>query len=206
MSDSGPSPPISATVNRPPYSSASARMRSRNGIISGCDLLCRACWKSEGRRHCRPLGSAGGLSRSWRSCIARLMASRRKPSTPRSNQNRMHWNSASCTAGLCTFKSGCSGRKLCMKYWQRRASQVHAEPPNSDCQLFGGVPSARASAHTYQSLRGLPRLVRLCWNQGCWSEVCESTWSMTTRRPSSCARASSRSKSARVPKIGSTSQ
>ena len=41
---------------------------------------------------------------------------------------------------------------------------------------------------------------------GCWSELCEYTWSTTTFRPSACARSTSARKSASVPNIGSTSR
>jgi hypothetical protein len=37
---------------------------------------------------------------------------------------------------------------------RRRASQVQAGPPKTDCQLLGGVPSGSGSAQTYQSASG----------------------------------------------------
>ena len=43
------------------------------------------------------------------------------------------------------------------------------------------------------------------WNQACWSEKWFGTTSIVTRMPRSWAAASSASKSASVPKIGSTS-
>lgn len=88
----------------------------------------------------------------------------------------------------------------------RVVSHCQALPPKIESQLLGGVPSNLASAHTYQSAFGLLALLRLSLNQGCWSEVWESTWSIITRRPSSCARATSARKSSRVPNIGSTSR
>ena len=39
--------------------------------------------------------------------------------------------------------------------------------PNTDGQLFGGVPSALGSAQTYQSARELLRFWRLVRNQSC---------------------------------------
>jgi hypothetical protein len=74
-----------------------------------------------------------------------------------------------------------------------------------DSQLFGGVPSGFGSAQTYQSARAFVRFGGFP-NQGCWSEVCDSTRSIITRRPSWCAVSTRASKSASVPNIGSTSQ
>ena len=88
----------------------------------------------------------------------------------------------------------------------RRVFHSHAGPPNIAGQLVGGVPSSRGSAQTYQSALGLSAEEADSTNHGWRSEVCDSTWSMTTFNPSSCARATSPSKSASVPKIGSTSR
>ena len=67
-------------------------------------------------------------------------------------------------------------------------------------QLFGGEPSGLGSRQTYQSRYGLSRLERDSWNQGCWSELWFGTRSRITRMPRAWASATSRSKSARVPK------
>ena len=53
--------------------------------------------------------SPAGSSRSSRSFIARSIASRRKPSTPRSRQKRTTPATASRTSGLRQSRSGCSG-------------------------------------------------------------------------------------------------
>ena len=53
----------------------------------------------------RPAG--GGSSRSWGSSKSVVMASRRKPATPRSSQKRMASNMAFSTAGLRQLRSGC---------------------------------------------------------------------------------------------------
>src|SRR3546814_18756068 len=57
-------------------------------------------------------GGAGGLSRSSGSCIEKLIASMRNPSTPRSSQKRTTPSSASCTSRLWTLSCGCEPRKL----------------------------------------------------------------------------------------------
>ena len=44
---------------------------------------------------------------------------------------------------------------------------------------------SHSSAQTYQSALGLSRLDRLSLKKGCWSDECDSTWSMITLRPSS---------------------
>src|SRR5690606_36365368 len=99
----------------------------------------------------------GGLSRSCWSWKQKLMASRRKPSTPRSSQNFTSVSTCSWTSGLWYFGSGWLVRKLCWYYCLRRLSQAEAERPNTDSQLLGGVPSGLGSAQTYQSARALVR-------------------------------------------------
>jgi len=86
------------------------------------------------------------------------------------------------------------------------ASKVQAGPPNSLSQLLGGPPSPRGSRQTYQSRFALLRDERLSTNHGCWSEVWFGTKSRMMRRPLPCAAATSRSKSASDPKIGSIAQ
>ena len=66
--------------------------------------------------------------------------------------------------------------------------------------------SRLGSAQTNQSAFGLLRSLRDSTNQGCRSDVCDSTRSIITRRPRPCAFATTASKSAKVPNIGSTSQ
>ena len=133
----------------------------------------------------------------------------RKPSTPRSSQNRRVSSIASTTSGLRQLRSGCSLRKLWRYHCWRVSSHVHAGPPvKAATQLFGGFvgSSGSGSLHQYQSAFGLSRDERDSTNQGCWSLVWLGTQSIITLRSRSWASASIRSKSARSPKSGSTSQ
>ena len=109
------------------------------------------------------------LSRSSGSLAMRAIASRRKPSTPRSSQKRSTSCIAASTSGLSQSRSGCSGMNECRYYWPVRASSVQAGPTasNSDRQSFGGPPSGAPSRHTYQSRFGLSRLERESANHGC---------------------------------------
>src|SRR4249919_4379305 len=202
---------ISPSEVAPGYWLSRARRSSRKRRFSGCVLLYQWYWYAYGLsalkpRPVRSSAGLGGLSRSFASWKQKLMASRRKPSTPRSSQNLTLSSVAACTAGLWKFRSGCEARKLCRKYCSRRGSQRQATPPKIDNQLLGGVPSGRGSAHTYQSCFGLSREARLSVNQSCSIEVWLSTWSIITRRPSACALASRRSKSSSVPNNGSTAR
>jgi hypothetical protein len=65
---------------------------------------------------------------------------------------------------------GLRGQEVVQVVLARRGSHCQATPPNIDIQLLGGVPSSRASAHTYQSALGLSRLSRLSRNQACSTE------------------------------------
>ena len=96
----------------------------------------------------------------------------------------------------------------CRYHWPVAASSVHDGPTarNCDVQSLGGPPSAVPSRHTYQSRFALSRLARESSNHGCWSDVWFGTQSMTTRMPRAWQVSTSASKSASVPKTGSTSQ
>src|SRR3546814_19615143 len=74
------------------------------------------CWKSNGRVRGLFDGGAGGLSRSSGSCIEKLIASVRKPSTPRSSHKRTAPRRASCPSGMGPLSCGCDPRKLCRRY------------------------------------------------------------------------------------------
>ena len=115
---------------------------------------------------------------------------------------------ASRTSGFHQLRSGCCGRNECRYHWPVASSKVHALPArgNELIQLLGGEPSGRESAQTYQSRLGLSLEERDSRNQGWRSEVWLGTRSITTRMPRAWASATSRSKSSRVPKTGSTSQ
>ena len=63
--------------------------------------------------------------------------STRKPSTPRSSQNRRMRSNSAGTAGLVQFRSGCSGANRC-RYHCPSGTRCQAGPPNCDGQLFGG--------------------------------------------------------------------
>ena len=94
--------------------------------------------------------SSAGWSGSASSFPIRWMTSARKPSTPRSSQNRRTSCIASTTSGLAQLRSGCSARNRWRYHWPVASSRVQAGPPNAETQLFGG-PSPRPSRHTYQS-------------------------------------------------------
>ena len=81
-----------------------------------------------------------------------------------------------------------------------RGSSSQAEPEKYDAQLFG------RSRHQYQSRFGLSRLARDSANHGCSSEVWLTTRSRISFMPRSWTAASSASKSASVPNVGSMSR
>ena len=79
-------------------------------------------------------GSPSGLAMPW-------ATSMRKPSTPRSSQNRIVCSRSATTSGFAKFRSGCSGANMCRYHWPS-GTRVHAGPPKTDGQLFGGsLPS-----------------------------------------------------------------
>jgi hypothetical protein len=59
-----------------------------------------------------------------------------------------------------------------------------------------------SSDHTYQSARGLSRLWRDSWNQGCWSDVWLTTRSVMMRMPRRWASSMSRTASPSFPYSG----
>ncbi len=68
--------------------------------------------------------------------------STRNPSTPRSSQKRSTRRNSSCTTGFFQLKSGCELSKMCRYHWpgvpSGSVTRVHASPPNTEGQLFGG--------------------------------------------------------------------
>ena len=90
----------------------SSRQRRSTSCTSGRFALYTGRWP----KSCASSGSsavAGGLSRSSASLTIMLHTSMRKPSTPRSNQNRMMSSNVSRTSSFHQFRSGCSRRWLC---------------------------------------------------------------------------------------------
>ena len=138
------------------------------------------------------------------------MTSMRKPSTPRSTHQRIMAYTARRTSGFSQLRSGCCGEKRCRKYSPLASSSSHAGPENIDSQLFGsapGVPGScpgRGGRHQYQSRFGEPGS-RDSTNHGWASEVWLTTRSMTSRMPRAWHPAMRASRSASVPKSGSTS-
>ena len=116
---------------------------------------------------------------------------------------------ASLTSGFHQLRSGCSGSEgvqVPLAGGLVEGPGPSAREGTALTQLLGGEPSGRESAQTYQSRLGLSLEERDSRNQGWRSEVWLGTRSITTRMPRAWASATSRSKSSRVPKIGSTSQ
>ncbi len=151
---------------------------------------------------------ASGTSWGCGSLPMALMTSMRNPSTPRSSQNRRTSCWASSTSGLAQFRSGCSGRKRWSQYWPVVSSSVHADPPsvNDAVQFVGGPPPGAASAQMNQSRLGFVRLLRDSTNHGWSLETWLGTKSTISLIPRSCRPVTTRSKSSKVPKTGSTAQ
>src|SRR5207245_9073392 len=116
--------------------------------------------------------TAPALSRSRGSLAILNTASRRKPSTPRSNQKRSTSCIAVSTSGLSQLRSGCCGRNECRYHWLVLWSKVQAPPAarKHESQSFGGPPSGVLSRQTYQSRLGSRRLEREATNHGCLLE------------------------------------
>ena len=116
--------------------------------------------------------------------------SMRKPSTPRSSQNRRTESNSARTSGLSQLRSGCSGANRCRYHCPSVARQrVQAGPPKTDSQSLGGSsPSSPRPAGSGSGARRRPgRSASAARNQACWSEVWLGTMSTMTRRPRSCA-------------------
>ncbi len=150
--------------SRSPYSSQMARQRRHTSCTSGW-------FQASGLTESRVRASASGSSESGRSgCLNRPAAtSMRKPSTPRSSQNRRVRSNSSAISGLRQFQSGCSGVNMCRYHWPS-ATRVQAGPPNMACQLLGGsLPSGPRPAAKWKRARaGLPgELSRASRNHGC---------------------------------------
>ena len=113
-----------------------------------------------------------------------------------------HPSKSATTSGSRQFRSGCCGACRC-RYHSPSAAAVQAGPPNADCQSFGGnSPLARAGRG---SARGPASRVRPPTPRGTTggaSEVWLGTRSMSTFRPSACARPTSASKSPGGAEIG----
>ena len=63
--------------------------------------------------------------------------STRKPSTPRSSQNRNVAVNSAGTSGFDQSRSGCRESNRC-RYHCPSGTRVHAGPPKTERQLFGG--------------------------------------------------------------------
>ena len=97
--------------------------------------------------------------------------------------------SAPCTSGIVEVQVRLAGQEVV------HVVLATAGVPLPCTATENGQPVVRrvcrrvlASAQMYQSALGLSRLERLSTNQGCWSELWDSTWSIMTLRPSACAR------------------
>ncbi len=117
------------------------------------------------------------------------------------------------TSSLVQSKSGWVSSKMCRYHWpgvpSASVTRFHMPPPKTLSQLFGGSSpfSPVPSRKMYRARSGLPGAAfNASWNQTCWSLEWFGTRSTMTRMPRSCAPASIASKSAKVPKIGSTSR
>jgi hypothetical protein len=79
------------------------------------------------RQHVR---QAAGLAMPW-------ATSMRKPSTPRSSQNRIVGLEVVEHLGVGEVQVGLLGAKMCRYHWPS-STRLHAGPPKTDGQLFGG--------------------------------------------------------------------
>ncbi len=160
-------------------------VRSWRSRDAGCGFA------DSGRRS----GSSGSLTSPCATSI-------RKPSTPRSNQNRRIDSNSACTSGCCQLRSGCSGAYR-WRYHSPSGRRVHAGPPKQETQSLGGsAPSGpRPGRKTYRWRSGLPGPAdSAAWNQAYWSEVWFGTMSGMTRIPYSWASSMNCSASAMVPR------
>src|SRR5450759_4379383 len=147
-------------------------------------------------------GSPGALTSPCATSI-------RNPPTPRSSQKRSTCSNSARTCAFSQFRSGWLESNRCRYHSPGLSSAsvtlVQAGPPNLDSQLFGGSSpsSPRPVRNTYLSRAALPGAdASASWNQPCADDVWFGTRSTSTRRPCSCAAASSASTSARVPRSG----
>ncbi len=94
------------------YSSQIARQERHTSCTSGW-------FQASGLTESRVRSSASGSGESGSSgCLNRPAAtSIRKPSTPRSSQNRSTFSNSTGTSGLRQFRSGCSGVNMCRYHW-----------------------------------------------------------------------------------------
>ena len=116
--------------------------------------------------------------------------STRKPSTPRSSQNRRTSSNSAWTCGFSQSRSGCRESNR-WRYHCPSGTRVQAAPPKIDSQLFGGSSpvAPRPSRNRYRPRSGEPgALARAAWNQTCSSEVWLGTRSTSTRTPRPWAR------------------
>ena len=129
---------------------------------------------------------------SWSS---RCATSMRKPSTPRSSQNRSVSSIASASSGLPQLRSGCAAVNSCRYHWPVRGSWVQAAPPraNAERSPSGGPPPGAPSRQMYQSRLGSSREEREASNHGWRSEEWFGTQSMITLMPRAWASPSRRS-------------
>ena len=101
-------------------------------------------WHAPGRPRRRLLVGSATWSRSPASLYSPWATSTRKPSTPRSSQNRSTSSNIAATSGLRQSRSGWVVSKR-WRYHSPAVDPVHAGPPKTDSQLLGGV-AVRAAA------------------------------------------------------------
>ena len=111
---------------RPPRAGPRARV-AISGSLRECTGSSAA--HSLGHRQRRRAGRRGS-SRSSRSFIARSIASRRKPSTPRSRQNRDHLGDRRVHLGIAPVEVGLLGVERVQVPAPAGGSRLHAGPPN----------------------------------------------------------------------------
>ncbi len=121
-----------------------------------------------------PFGIVDRRAATGRGRAVRTVSSRNL-STPRSSQNRTASSSSNCMPYYWKLRSGWDARELCRQHCFRTEPYFQAGPPKIDIELLGAAPSGSGSAQTYQLALSLVLLARLSINQGCWSDVCEST-------------------------------
>ena len=119
-------------------------------------------WKKLSGSASGPASTRGSRSGSPGALISECATSTRKPSAPRSSQNRSTDRNSSRTSGFSQFQSGCLVSNRCRYHWPGVPSglvvRVQAGPRKQDSQLFGGSSpcSPRPSRKMYRSRSGEP--------------------------------------------------
>ena len=194
---------------------AAARSRRRSGASAGRPrgppAGCRpAGWRAAASAPPWPGGRRSGSPAALNSPCATSM---RRPSTPRSNQNRSTSSNIGRRRGSRQFQSGCSGANRC-RYHSRdcrpaRVTRVQAGPPNTLGQLFGGSRRpgrgpAEVEQRPLRAARARPR-----GPPGTAGARSRRGWGRGRPAPAGRGRARRRrgaSNAARSPNSGSTSQ